>query len=371
MARPNVSPARSAKRVLIVGSDVFDTVGDSYHRALRGHYEVRIFNPESPTGRSATRDMGRAVLPRAALSLISNLATRDPHALSYPGLVRIASAFAPDLVIVTHMATLPPRVVSALRSGNRRAKVLGVFSDHIADFARGNFFGADYDALFFKDHYIVDKMRRKFGWTHVHYLPQACDPELHRPVEMTQDERRKYECDITIAGSMRYDRAARFVPLLGRDLKIWGPKAPRWFEHPIETHMQNRVVTGDEKCKAMLAARIVLNANHFAEIAGTNKRTFEVAAIGAFQLTDTPALADVFDPDREVAQFDSAAEMVEKIDFYLARPELRAEMSARSRARALREHTYAHRWVAKMLALGLDIPPTFPVQAHDVVVRAA
>ena len=115
---------------------------------------------------------------------------------------------------------------------------------------------------------------------------------------------------------------------------------------------------------------MVMNNNHFAEIAGTNKRTFEVAAMGAFQLTDTPALADVFTPDVEVASYGSIADMVEKVDYYLARPELRAEMAQKARRRAIDEHTFAHRWAAKMDVLGLEVPPTFPVQRSQLKVRA-
>ena len=40
-----------------------------------------------------------------------------------------------------------------------RAKIFGVFSDHIANFGRGYFFTAEYDGLFFKDRYIVEKLR--------------------------------------------------------------------------------------------------------------------------------------------------------------------------------------------------------------------
>ncbi len=120
----------------------------------------------------------------------------------------------------------------------------------------------------------------------------------------------------------------------------------------------------------MLAAKIVLNQNHYAEIFGTNKRTFEVAAIGAFQLTDTPALRDVFDPDSEVATFGSREDLLEKIDYYLARPELRLEMAERAARRAHADHTYEHRWTAMLETLGLRPPAHFPVQPETLALRA-
>jgi hypothetical protein len=165
-------------------------------------------------------------------------------------------------------------------------------------------------------------------------------------------------------------RAECLKPLVGRDVKVWGGGLPRWASHGTAPMFTGHYVAGDEKCRAMLAAKIALNPNHYAEIAGTNKRTFELAAIGAFQLTDTPALSDVFEPGTEVAQYDTVEELLEKLDYYLARPELRQEMARKSQVRAHSEHTYEHRWTAMIETLGLRPPSNFPVQPEDLRIRA-
>jgi len=48
-------------------------------------------------------------------------------------------------------ARSPQRAKPPNTAGNARCRVFGVFSDHIANFGRGYFFAANYDALFFKD----------------------------------------------------------------------------------------------------------------------------------------------------------------------------------------------------------------------------
>jgi spore maturation protein CgeB len=305
-----------------------------------------------------------------ATTLLSQAFLREPLALSEGRLLRFARDFAPDLVLVTCIAELRPHVVAGLRGGNARCKIFGVFSDAIVHFGRSYFFAADYDALFFKDHYIVDKLRTKLGWTHVRYLPQACDRVLHVTVPLTAEDRARYGCDIALAGSPHLFRTECLRPLIGRDMKIWGPPPPTWLSHPTARHFTGVYVSGPEKCKAMLATRIVLNQNHYAEIAGTNKRTFEVAAIGAFQLTDTPALRDVFDPETEVAFFETQKEMLERVDEFLAQPERRLSMAAKAQTRAHAEHTYEHRWVAHLEALGLRPPAAFAVQLESLAVRA-
>lgn len=360
------------RRVFIIGSDRFDSVGDSYRRTLEPHYEVALFNPEellptrlNPWGRERPTRM------TAAVNLFSRVVLGDPLALVANQLRRAVARFGPDLVLTTAIESLNPQLIAQIRADSPKAKIIGVFSDHIANFARGYFFIADYDALFFKDRYIVDKLRAKLGWKHVFYLPQACDPTLHHPVSLTDEDMERFGCDITIAGNVYPFRAAQLTPLIGRDLRIWGDAVPRWLNHPIRQHCCPHYVAGENKCRAMLAAKIVLNSNHYAEISGTNKRTFEVAAIGAFQLTDTPALADVFIPDVEVAAFTTQTDMLAKIDYYLARPHVRIEMARKASERAHKEHTYAHRWTAKMIAIGCNVPSSFPVLPKDVTHRAA
>jgi spore maturation protein CgeB len=359
------------RRVFIIANKMFDSVGDSYRRALARHYDVALADVDEivPSKSDAWTGVHSARLNQA-LGLLSRVVLGDPVALVSSRLRSAVQTFDPDIILTTAIATLPPRLLEHFRSDVPRVKIIGVFSDHIANFGRGYFFGADYDALFFKDHYIVDKLRSKLSWRNVFYLPQACDPELHRPISLTQQDIATFGCDITLAGYLHYFRAAELAPLIGRDFRIWGDSVPRWLDHPITKHCPPRYVAGDDKCRAMLAAKIVLNANHYGEISGTNKRTFEVAAIGAFQLTDTPALSDVFTPDVEVAAFDSQADMLEKIEYYLARPDLRRTMAKRACERAHREHTYAHRWTAKMVSIGCEVPAGFPVQAKDLTHRA-
>jgi spore maturation protein CgeB len=360
---------RVPQRVLIVGNEYDESVGGSYRRTLRSHCEVRIVDP-TRVPLSAHLPARSKTVVFTALKLLSNATTRDPYAWNFGHLIRAAQEFSPDFILISHITILPPKVIARLRQAAPGALVVGVFSDAIINLERGYFFLAEYDALFFKDHYMVDKFRSKLGWKHVFYLPQACDPELHHPIELSDDERRVYGCDLTIAGNMHMFRAAQLAPLAERDLKIWGAPPPAWLDHPIMRRHQHRFVAGDEKCKAMVGAKIVLNNNHFSEIAGTNKRTFEVAAMGAFQLTDTPALADVFEPDVEVASYDSLPDMLEKVEHYLERAEIRQQMAQRARRRAVAEHTFAHRWAAKMDVLGLDVPRAFPVQCDQVKLRA-
>jgi spore maturation protein CgeB len=61
-------------------------------------------------------------------------------------------------------------------------------------------------------------------------------------------------------------------------------------------------------------------------------------------------LAELFVPGKEIVTFDTIPELREKMAYYAARPEERAQIVAAGRERVLREHTYAHR-IEQMLSI--------------------
>lgn len=77
---------------------------------------------------------------------------------------------------------------------------------------------------------------------------------------------------------------------------------------------------------------------------GLNMRHFEITAAGGFMLCyDQPELHELFTPGRECAVFHDERDLLEKIDYYLARPEERAEIAAAGQRRSLSQHLYSHR----------------------------
>lgn len=100
------------------------------------------------------------------------------------------------------------------------------------------------------------------------------------------------------------------------------------------------------------ATPVNLNATSIQMANAVNQRVFDCPAAGGFLLTDAQSsLVDLFDADREVAVYRSMEECGEMLQQYLAAPRLRAEMTARARARILGEHTYHHRLGTLLAAL--------------------
>lgn len=101
-------------------------------------------------------------------------------------------------------------------------------------------------------------------------------------------------------------------------------------------------------------SKISLNCSSAQMANASNQRVFDVPAAGGFLLTDNRAqLADLFDPDKEIATYGCIEELGEMMEKYLSDRQEANRITHAARKRILHEHTYMHR-VRSMLRT-LDI----------------
>jgi spore maturation protein CgeB len=97
---------------------------------------------------------------------------------------------------------------------------------------------------------------------------------------------------------------------------------------------------------------INFNATSLQMKAAVNQRVFDAPAAGGFLLTDfREQLTELFDVKEEVAHFTDPGEIPDLVRFYLGRPHMRRQMTAKARRRVLAEHTYRHRLAAMLEAM--------------------
>ncbi len=332
-------------RIVVIGAIFSDSFAKCITYALKdmGH-EVQSINPEKGllSGRLPDRWRSQNFLKIANLE----------HYLFkvWPGLettiwkkpLQDIKRFEPDLILST-MWDMPPQIVEDMKKTRGKAPLAVVWCpDAISNLGLQYVFTAPWDFLFFKDQFIVDYCRSIE--LNAHLLPLACYPRWHRQVELSPAERNYYGCDITIAGNLYGVRAKVFEEFLRYKVKIWGASPARTVKGPILQAHQHHYVGEIEKAKAFNAAAIVLNNMHYAEIQGLNKRAFEAAGCGAFQIISyLPVVEEYFVPGREIVVYRNLQELREIIPYYLNRPQERAEIAAAGYARAHAEHTYFHR----------------------------
>jgi spore maturation protein CgeB len=201
------------------------------------------------------------------------------------------------------------------------------------------------------------------GVTKYNYLPTAAAPAIHLPVELTPEEREKYGAPLSFVGAGYYNRRILFRGLTDYPFKIWGsdwPVAPP-LDHLIQL---NAARIDTETCVRIFNASTVnLNLHSSLSHEGVvpdgdfvNPRTFEIAACGAFQLVDGRTLFGELFEAGEMENFSDLAELRDKIDYYLARPDERCRFAQLGMARVLREHTYVRR-MEELLAVMLADQP--------------
>ena len=278
-------------------------------------------------------------------------------------LLRRMLEFRPD-VFLNSYSDLPPHFVTRLRQ-SCGAILAAWFPDALTNLGRQYLLACPYHACFFKDRHIVRFVQEKLEQP-AFYLPECCNPRWHRRIALSESDRARYTCDVTIACKMYYHRALLLESLAGYDFKIWGPSYPAWLTLPghLRRAHQNHYVAEEEKAKAFNAAKIVLNTLHYAEIEGVNARLFEIAGCGGFQISEyRDALREFFEPEEEIVVFRTREELKEKVDYYLAHPAERCAIADRAYARAHREHTYQHR-LQRLLSIVAKLGRTQSESAH-------
>jgi FkbM family methyltransferase len=178
----------------------------------------------------------------------------------------------------------------------------------------------DFDFVFAAQRDGAQSLRRA-GITSARWLPLACDREMHakQSVEKT--------FDVSFVGHVFPGPRAELLALIQKRF----PQSfigQRFFEGMALTYS---------------ASRIVFNRSIRNDI---NMRVFEALACGSLLITNDlndNGQGELFQDGTHLVAYRDAAELVEKIDYYLAHEGEREQIAAAGRAEALTKHTYRHR----------------------------
>ncbi|BCG63743.1 MAG: spore maturation protein CgeB [Methyloprofundus sp.] len=267
---------------------------------------------------------------------------REPERILEKKLANYAKKISPDIVIVLLGNMVSPKTIVLLKK-HLDVPIVCWCQDALSTIGRQYMMGAPYDAVFLKDHYMVDLYNNMIGDRFI-YLAEACNPSMHYYELPKGKDLKHYECDITTAGSLYYYRQEILKPLAAHyKLKVWG-SMPDWLSYELRVRHTKEYVTGKTKRFAFSAAKIVLNTMHFAEIDGLNCRFFEILGCGGFQLvSDKSEVHKYLEVGKEVETFRDKNELIEKVDYYLKEPEKRKKIAMQGMQRAHNNHTYTHR----------------------------
>jgi spore maturation protein CgeB len=185
------------------------------------------------------------------------------------------------------------------------------------------------------------------------WLPFACDPQLHRPLDLSVQDRARYACEIAFVGSVHRqlypNRITMLEGLADFDLGVWGPGARAIpAGSPLCGKVRGDQTGFEEWTRIYSAARIALCAHYngpgLTGCRQASPRVYEALACRAFLLCDDqPDVRALFEDGRDLSIFSDLNDLREKARYYLSHDRERQEIAEHGRAKVLAQHTYRHR----------------------------
>jgi hypothetical protein len=211
----------------------------------------------------------------------------------------------------------------------------------------------DYGLVITTKSFQVEPLRQMLGSDRVAFVHHGFAPQVHRPVDTPLSEE-DFDTDILYVGNASDSKFALLLAVASafpdKRIQIIGN---RWSARAAGTALAPFVLghglAGDFYSRAVSRARIVIAAHMGAVKPGgwedlVSTRTFEIPAIGGFMLhIDNAELRTLFEPGREIDVFTDADSLVERIGYYLERPEERRAIARRGYDRAWADHSLSRR----------------------------
>ena len=180
------------------------------------------------------------------------------------------------------------------------------------------------------------------------WLPFACDTDYHKPVELTDEDRRRYAKKIAFVGSYDANRARILEAVSDLDIGVWGPYWEKLDNlSPLKPKAEGVKLNYDVWVKIFNAADIVV-VIHFQDGKVINHQAspklFEALACRSFVLVDSQKDAmQIFDDQRHVVFFRDTVDLRKKVLYYLQHPRQRQTIALEGYNEVISKHTYRHR----------------------------
>lgn len=289
-------------------------------------------------------------------------------------------SFEPNFLLALAQAPIGSSLLKKLRQSN--IKTVMWFVEDYCLFTYWKLLAPLYDvfAIIQKEPFISEL--HKIGQNNVLYLPLAAQPNIHKKIILNEKEKKEYGSDIGFLGAGYPNRRIAFRGLSEKNFKIWGSdwEDEKYLQNNIQRNGQR--ISAEESVKIYNATKININLHssiHTDKLVSegdfVNPRTFELAAIGAFQLVDERKLMnDLFAKD-ELATFNSVQDLYSKIDYFLENENERIKYILKSRERILKEHTYEKRmeqlisFMVERFGNFEDIKPHEFIEKFDKIVK--
>ena len=260
-----------------------------------------------------------------------------------------------DIVWIEKGNTIKPTTLRYIRQRLPNARLISISEDDM--YARHNrslyyTFGLKYyDIVFTTKVYNLEELKL-LGAKKTELFLDSYDEKVHRPMILTDEEKKKFACDVGFIGSFENDRAEKMLFLAEKGIKIviWGNGWGPWIGKNPNLIIKNQPLYNDDYAKAISATKINLCFLRKINRDEVTSRSVEIPACGGFMLGErTKRHLEFFEEDKEAVFFGSNEELLEKIKKYLADGEARLKIAKAGRERCIKSGYSMKAQLSKMI----------------------
>lgn len=208
-----------------------------------------------------------------------------------------------------------------------------------------------YDIVFTTKIYNLEELKY-LGARRTELFLDAYDENLHQPIVLTEEEKRKFSCDVGFIGSYEEDRARQVLYLAEHGIKVvvWGLDWQKWIGRHPNLDIKNEHLYREDYSKAINATKINLCFLRKLNRDEVTSRSVEIPACGGFMLGErTKRHQEFFEEGREAEFFVSQEELLKKVRKFLNDDEGRKKIAEAGRIRCLQSGYSMREQLEKML----------------------
>lgn len=265
-------------------------------------------------------------------------------------LISIAQTYKPDIFLEAGGWNILPDTIETMRRNGIKTALWTVDPPRIFEHIKKS---APYYDYVFTQGSEAYEILEKYNINNLYWMPFACDPDFHKPVEISTEEKEKYGCDVCFVGSggeLYSQRQEYLENLIEFDIGIWGPG---WETLPPGSPLKKFIRGGqtrpEEWVKIFSASKIVFHS-HYHDPEGkipcyqASPRVFEALACGSFFVCDNQRdVLTLFKTGEHLVVFRDKKELKEIVSYYLNHLEEARSIAEKGRREVLEKHTYKHR----------------------------
>jgi len=192
------------------------------------------------------------------------------------------------------------------------------------------------------------------GCKRVEFIDNAYDPETHKPMQLSEGDKKQMGGQVGFIGSWEYERAQSLFFLAKNEIQIrvWGDGWKKCkIKHP-NLRIGYKSIWGSDYARAICSFGINLCFLRKANRDLHTTRSVEIAACGDFMLAErTTEHLKLFEEGKEAVFFSSDEELLEKAKYYLLHPQERQRVAEASRQRCLKSGYSNHERLGEMLKI--------------------